>query len=75
MPNLLLLVNKALPKHDPLAIKAEIELKFDAPVTSVLPLSFDMAENASRDLFSLCYPDHEWSQALRDVVPFILNAK
>lgn len=75
VPNLLLLVNKALPKHDPAAIKAEIESKFEAPVTGVLPLSFDMAENASRDLFSLCYPDHEWSKALKNVVPFILNAK
>jgi MinD-like ATPase involved in chromosome partitioning or flagellar assembly len=75
VPNLLLMVNKALPKHDASAIRAEIESQFDAPVTSVLPLSFDMAENASRDLFSLSYPDHEWSKALKNVVPFILNAK
>ncbi|MCE7860553.1 MAG: MinD/ParA family protein [Chloroflexi bacterium CFX2] len=69
------IARKALPKHDASAIKAEIESQFDAPVTSVLPLSFDMAENASRDLFSLSYPDHEWSQALKNVVPYILNAK
>lgn len=76
VPNLLLMVNKALPKHlnHPEFIK-EIEGIFDAPVTGVLPLSFDMAENASKDLFSLRYPDHEWSKALRNVVPFILNAK
>lgn len=75
VPNLFLMVNKALPKYDPAAIKQEIEAQFDAPVTSVLPLSFDMAENASKDLFSLRYPDHEWSKALMNVVPFILNAK
>jgi MinD-like ATPase involved in chromosome partitioning or flagellar assembly len=75
VPNLFLMVNKALPKYDPAAIKQEIEAQFDTPVTSVLPLSFDMAENASKDLFSLRYPDHEWSKALMNVVPFILNAK
>lgn len=75
VPNLFLLVNKALPKYDFNVIKKEISTKFDAQVTSVLPLSFDMAENASKDLFSLRYPDHEWSKALKDIVPFILNAK
>lgn len=76
VPNLLLLVNKALPKHmgHP-EFNKEIEGLFNAPVTSVLPLSFDMAENASKDLFSLRYPDHEWSKALKNVVPYILNAK
>lgn len=75
VPNLFLLVNKALPKYDPAGIKKDIETQFQTTVTSVLPLSFDMAENASRDLFSLAYPDHDWSKALKNVVPYILNAK
>jgi septum site-determining protein MinD len=75
VPNLFLMVNKALPKYDFAVIKNDIEAQFQATVTSVLPLSFDMAENASKDLFSLRYPDHEWSKALRNIVPFILNAK
>lgn len=76
VPNLLLLVNKALPKNmNHPEFKRDIETLFQATVTSVMPLSFDMAENASKDLFSLRYPDHEWSQALKAVVPFILGAK
>jgi len=75
VPNLFLMVNKALPKYNFAEIKKDIEAQFQAPVTSVLPLSFDMAENASKDLFSLRYPDHEWSKALRNIVPYILNAK
>jgi MinD-like ATPase involved in chromosome partitioning or flagellar assembly len=75
VPNLFLLVNKALPKYNFAEIKKDIEEQFQTPVTSVLPLSFDMAENASKDLFSLRYPDHEWSKALKNVVPYILNAK
>ena len=58
VPNLLLMVNKALPKYDSVELKKEIEEKFDATVTGVLPLSFDLAYNASNDLFSLRFPDH-----------------
>jgi MinD-like ATPase involved in chromosome partitioning or flagellar assembly len=75
VPNLFLLVNKALPKYNHAELKKDIEEQFQATVTSVLPLSFDMAENASKDLFSLRYPDHEWSVALKKVVPYILNVK
>jgi hypothetical protein len=33
-----------------------------------------MAENASRDLFSLRYPDHPWSKGLMNVVEAVLAA-
>jgi MinD-like ATPase involved in chromosome partitioning or flagellar assembly len=72
VPNLLLMVNKALPKYDPVDIKKSIEEQFQAPVAGVLPLSFDMADNASRDLFSLCQPDHDWSKGLRGVAQAVL---
>ena len=75
VPNLLLMVNKALPKHDPKDVKKTIEENFKATVAGVLPLSFDMAENASNDIFSLRYPDHEWSKALRGVAETILAIK
>ena len=75
VPNLILMVNKALPKYDFAHIKTDIEAKFNAPVMGVLPLSFDMAENASSDLFSLRYPDHEWSKALVGVAEAILAVK
>lgn len=75
VPNLFLLVNKALPKYDFSKIKKDIESEFNAPVTGVLPLTFDMADNASRDLFSLRYPDHEWSRALQGVVESVLSVK
>ena len=75
VPNLFLMINKALPKYDFVQLKNEIEAKFNAPVAGVLPLSFDIADNASSDLFSLRYPDHEWSQGLRGVAQAILAVK
>jgi len=75
VPNLLLMVNKALPKYDLNELKADIENKFNAPVAGILPLSFDIADNASTDLFSLRFPDHEWSKALRGVAQAVLAVK
>ena len=76
VPNLILMVNKAIPdKYDFNDIKKQIEDTFKAPVAGVLPLNFEIADNASRDLFSLRYPDHAWSRALRGVADVILAAK
>ncbi|HUI88286.1 MAG TPA: MinD/ParA family protein [Anaerolineales bacterium] len=75
VPNLILMVNKAVPKYDFNDIQKQIEDSFKAPVAGVLPLSFDLADNASQDLFSLRYPDHDWSKALRGVADVILNVK
>ncbi len=76
VPNLILMVNKAIPqKYDFNDIKKQVEDTFKAPVAGVLPLSFDLADNASKDLFSLRYPDHDWSKALREVANVILAVK
>ena len=72
VPNLMLMVNKALPKLDRVDLKAQFEAEFQAPVAGVLPLTFDVAENASKDLFALSFPDHEWSRELHKVKDAIL---
>jgi MinD-like ATPase involved in chromosome partitioning or flagellar assembly len=73
VPNLLLMVNKALPNLDRSDLKALFESEFQASVAGILPLSFDIAENASKDLFALSTPDHEWSQELHEVMGAILS--
>jgi MinD-like ATPase involved in chromosome partitioning or flagellar assembly len=75
VPNLLLMVNKALEKYDFNELKKNVEEKFDAPVAGILPLSFDLADNASNDLFSLKFPEHNWSKALIGVAEAILAIK
>jgi len=75
VPNLMLMVNKGLPKYDFADLRQQIEDRFHAPVAGVLPLSFDLADNASRDIFSLRYPDHDWSKALRGVAETVLAIK
>ncbi|RJP53720.1 MAG: MinD/ParA family protein [Anaerolineaceae bacterium] len=74
--NLLLMVNKAVPnKYDYNDLKQQIENAYKAPLTGILPLSFDMADNASKDLFSLRFPDHDWSKELRRVAAAVLEVK
>jgi len=75
VPNLLLMVNKALPKYDFADIKKQMAEKFHAPVAGILPLSFDIADNASKDIFSLQHPNHAWSQALCGVAEAVLAIK
>jgi MinD-like ATPase involved in chromosome partitioning or flagellar assembly len=74
--NLLLMVNKAVPeRYDYKDLTDQIEKAYGAPLTGILPLSFDIADNASRDLFSLAQPDHLWSKELRKVAQAILAVK
>lgn len=71
--HLFLLVNKALSRYDFNHMQAEIEGVFDTPVAAVLPLSEDMVENASGDVFSLAFPDHPWSKGIKKVADTILS--
>jgi MinD-like ATPase involved in chromosome partitioning or flagellar assembly len=71
--NLLLMVNKAVPgKYDYNDLKQQIEENYEAPLTGILQLSFDIADNASKDLFSLSHPRHQWSRELVKVAQAIL---
>jgi len=72
VPNLLLMVNKAVPGYDYDDVKKQIEGFFKAPLAGILPLNFELANNASKDLFSLSSPDHVWSKELRKVADAIL---
>jgi MinD-like ATPase involved in chromosome partitioning or flagellar assembly len=73
VPTIQLFVNKALSKYDPNQVRATIEEKFNTPVAGVLPLSEDMVELASSDIFSLRFPKHPWSQVLQNAAQKILD--
>ncbi len=73
VPSIRLFVNKALSKYDPNQIRAHVEETFQASVAGVLPLSEDMVDMGSADLFSLRYPDHPWSRELVRAAKTILG--
>lgn len=72
VPHLRLVVNKALTRYDFNKIKADISATYNVPVAAVLPLSEDVASNASGNIFSAINPDHPWSKAVIDVVNNLL---
>jgi len=75
VPNLYLVINKALTSYDFAELRKRIEDTYDAPVAAILPLSEDVARMQSADLFSLRYPDHPFSEGIRNIVAAIQAAK
>jgi MinD-like ATPase involved in chromosome partitioning or flagellar assembly len=73
VPNLMLMVNKAVPGYDYDDLKSQIEGVYKAPLAGILPLNFELADNASKDLFSLSNPLHPWSTELRKVTEAVLS--
>lgn len=71
VPNLYLVINKALTSYDFDALKKRVEDIYDAPVAAILPLSEDVARMQSADLFSLRFPDHPFSEGIYNIVAAI----
>jgi MinD-like ATPase involved in chromosome partitioning or flagellar assembly len=73
VPKLRLVVNKALSRYDHEKMKADIGATYDAVVSGVLPLSEDVASNASNNIFAALYPDHPWSKVVRAIAEDIAD--
>jgi MinD-like ATPase involved in chromosome partitioning or flagellar assembly len=71
VPHLLLVVNMALSSYDFDDLQQQIETIYSAQVATILPLSEDVARLQSADIFSLRYPDHPFSQAIREIVAHV----
>jgi MinD-like ATPase involved in chromosome partitioning or flagellar assembly len=74
VPGLQLVVNKALTRYDFDNIRKQVENTYKAPVAAVMPLTEDMADLGSADIFSLRYPDHPWSKAVCEVAQSVLKS-
>jgi MinD-like ATPase involved in chromosome partitioning or flagellar assembly len=72
VPKMLLVVNKALPAFDFNAMKKQIESTYNATVAGILPLSEEMVRLASSGIFSLKFPDHLWSQTVRQITAQVM---
>ncbi len=68
VPQLYLVVNKAISSYNPAKLKKRLEATYDAPVAAVIPLSEDVAAMQSADIFSLRYPDHPVSREIKKIV-------
>lgn len=73
VPKMLLLVNKALSSFDFVALKKEVEETYGAPVASILPLTEEMIQLGSSDIFSLRFPDHPLSRTYADISRMLMD--
>ena len=73
VPKMLLVVNKALSSFKFSALSNKIAATYDVPVAGVLPLCEEMALLASGGIFSVRYPDHEWTQTVQGIAQQILE--
>ena len=71
--NLLLVVNNALPKLDFESLRQQVQETYNAPVGCILPASEEMIELGSAGLFSLKYPEHPYSQGVREIAAQIVS--
>src|SRR5437763_14636819 len=67
LKKLLLVVNNVLPKLDFEGLKHQVQEAYNAPVAGILPVSVLMIELGSAGLFSLKYPEHPYSQGVREL--------
>ena len=72
MKKILLVINKALPKLDFASLKQQVEQAYDAPVAGILPVSEEMIELGSANIFSLVYPEHPYSRGVRNIAAQML---
>ena len=74
MKKILLVINKALPKLDFASLKQQVQQAYDAPVAGILPVSEEMIELGSANIFTLVYPEHPYTRGVRDIAAQILSA-
>jgi MinD-like ATPase involved in chromosome partitioning or flagellar assembly len=74
VPEILLVVNKALPDYDFDALRAEVERTYDVPVAGILPLSEDVVRLASGGVFCVQQPDHPISKEIARIAERVVGS-
>ena len=73
VPDLKLIVNKALKDYDFEQMRQQIEKTYNAKVASILPESNDLIRLASNGIFCLEYPNHPISKSLIELARQIMS--
>lgn len=73
IPQMLLVINKVLPTLDLSLLREQVETTYQAPVAGMLPLSVDVIQMASSDIFVLRHPEHPFSQEIHTIAEQLLS--
>jgi MinD-like ATPase involved in chromosome partitioning or flagellar assembly len=72
IPHLYIIVNKALQDYDFVALAKQVTETYSTEVAGVLPLSTEVARLSSSDLFSLRFPDSQWSTTIKEIAAKVI---
>lgn len=72
VPRMLLVVNKVLTDFDFAELRKKVEEIYNCEVAGVLPLSEDVVRLGSAGIFSLHYPDHPFTQTIKNIASKVL---
>ncbi|WP_019503681.1 MinD/ParA family protein [Pleurocapsa sp. PCC 7319] len=75
MSNIMLVVNKALSSSNLDALQHNMEMTYKTPVVGIVPLSEEIAQLGSRDIFCLNYPNHPLSLTVANITAQIVQEK
>jgi septum site-determining protein MinD len=73
VPRLMLVVNKALASMDLAALRKDVERSFSAELGALLLLSEDMLRLGSAGIFSLKFPDHQFTKGVKELARKIVG--
>jgi MinD-like ATPase involved in chromosome partitioning or flagellar assembly len=73
VPQMMLVVNKALPTMNFAELTAKAEKIYQVPVAAVLPLTTELVQLGSGGLVSLMYPDLDVSRRIKQIAQRILD--
>ncbi len=73
VPELLLVVNKALPSLDFAQLRKRVGETYNATVAAIFPLCEEMMELASSGIFCLRFPDHAFTREIQHVARQVLG--
>jgi MinD-like ATPase involved in chromosome partitioning or flagellar assembly len=75
VPNMLLVVNKALPALNFEALRQQVQRTYGTTVAGILPVCEEMFHLASSDIFCLRYPEHPWTREVSAIAKHIIQNK
>ena len=75
MSNIMLVVNKALSSTDLDALQKNVENTYSTSVVGIIPLSEEIAQMGSRDIFCLYHPKHPLSLTVGNITSQIIGHK
>ncbi|MBR8833274.1 MAG: DUF3365 domain-containing protein [Stigonema ocellatum SAG 48.90 = DSM 106950] len=73
VPNIMLVVNKALPTLNFAALRQQVASTYSTTVAGILPVCEEMFHLGSSDIFALRYPDHPWTQQVSAIAKQIMH--